>query len=32
MKYLVSNFDVQRENNDDEQVVKDAERRCQGRH
>ena len=31
MKYLVSNFDVQRENNDDEQVVKDADRRCQGR-
>ena len=31
LKYLVSNFDVQREKNDDEQVVKDANRCCQGR-
>ena len=31
LKYLVSNFDVQGENNDDEQVVKDANRCCQGR-
>ena len=30
-KYLVSNFDEQRENNDDEHVVKDADTRCQGR-
>ena len=29
--YLVSNFDEQGKNNDDEQVVKDADRRCQGR-
>ena len=31
LKYLVSNFDEQGENNDDEQVVKDADIRCQGR-
>ena len=29
--YLVSDFDEQDENNDDEQVVKDADTRCQGR-
>ena len=30
-KYLVSNFDEQGENDDDKQVVKDADTRCQGR-